>query len=124
MQKEVIEMIEKTTETALESARKIGELNQRTFEKLFQRQADLAAFYMDASTRGLELITKAKGYQDLIAGQTTLLRECGERNMAALRDGVAFANESSNEYGAMIQEGVKLAQEQAARATSMVKVAV
>jgi hypothetical protein len=124
MQKEMIEMIEKTTETALESARKIGELNQRTFEKLFQRQADLAAFYMDASTRGLELMTKAKGYQDLIAGQTILLRECGERNMAALRDGVAFANESSNEYGAMIQEGVKMAQEQAARATSMVKVAV
>lgn len=123
MQKEMIELIEKTTETAMESARKIGELNQRTFEKLFQHQADLAAFYMDASARGLELMTKAKGYQDLIAGQTTLLRECGERNMSALRDSMAFANESSTEYGAMLQEGVKLAQEQAARATSMIKVA-
>ncbi len=123
MQKEMIELIEKTTETAMESARKIGELNQRTFEKLFQHQADLAAFYMDASARGLELMTKAKGYQDLIAGQTTLLRECGERNMSALRDSMAFANESSTEYGAMLQEGVKLAQEQAARASSMIKVA-
>lgn len=123
MQKEMIELIEKTTETAMESARKIGELNQRTFEKLFQHQADLAAFYMDASARGLELMTKAKGYQDLIAGQTTLLRECGERNMSALRDSMAFANESSTEYGAMLQEGVKLAQEQAARATSIIKVA-
>ncbi|HPO59501.1 MAG TPA: phasin family protein [Anaerolineaceae bacterium] len=123
MQKEMIELIEKTTETAMESARKIGELNQRTFEKLFQHQADLAAFYMDASARGLELMTKAKGYQDLIAGQTTLLRECGERNMSALRDSMAFANESSTEYGTMLQEGVKLAQEQAARASSMIKVA-
>jgi hypothetical protein len=123
MQKEILELIEKTTETAMESARKIGELNQRTFEKLFQQQADLAAFYMDASARGLELMTKAKGYQDLLAGQTVLLRECGERNMAALREGMAFANESTTEYGAMIQEGVKLAQEQAARATSMMKVA-
>lgn len=116
-------MIEKTTETTMESARKIGELNQRTFEKLFQYQADLAAFYMDAGARGLELMTKAKGYQDLIAGQTSLLRECGERNMAALRESMAFANESSTEYGAMIQEGVKMAQEQAARASSMIKVA-
>lgn len=123
MQKEMIEMIEKTTETTMESARKIGELNQRTFEKLFQYQADLAAFYMDAGARGLELMTKAKGYQDLIAGQTSLLRECGERNMAALRESMAFANESGTEYGAMIQEGVKMAQEQAARASSMVKVA-
>ena len=123
MQKEFIEMIEKSTETALESARKVGELNQRTFEKLFQQQADLAAFYMDASARGLELMAKAKGYQDLLSGQTSLLRECGERNMAAIRDGIAFANESTTEYGAMIQEGVRMAQEQAARATSMIKVA-
>lgn len=123
MQKEIIELIEKSTETAMESARKIGELNQRTFEKLFQQQADLAGFYMDASARGLELMAKAKGYQDLIAGQTSLMRECGERNMAALREGMAFATESSNEYGAMVQEGVKMAQEQAARASSMVKVA-
>ena len=123
MQKEMIEMIEKTTETTMESARKIGELNQRTFEKLFQYQADLAAFYMDAGARGLELMTKAKGYQDLIAGQTSLLRECGERNMTALRESMAFANESSTEYDAMIQEGVKMAQEQAAKAASMVKVA-
>lgn len=124
MQKEIIELIEKSTETALESARKIGELNQRTFEKLFQQQADLAAFYMDASTRGLEMMAKAKGYQDLLAGQTALMRECGERNMSALRDGIAFANESGNEYGAMIQEGMKLAKEQAAKASSLVKLPV
>jgi len=121
MQKEFIELIEQSTETAMESARRIGELNQRTCEKLFQQQADLAAFYMDASTRGLELFTKAKGYQDLMAGQTALLRECGERNMAALREGMAFANESGNEYGAMFQEGVKVAREQATRATRMMK---
>ena len=124
MQKEIIELFEQTTETAMASARKIGELNQRTFEKLFQQQADLAAFYMDASVRGLELMTKAKGYQDLIAGQTALLRECGERNMSALREGVAFANMSGNEYGNMMEEGVKVAKDQAAKASSLVKVAL
>lgn len=121
MQKEIIELIEQSTETAMESARRIGELNQRTFEKMFQYQADLAAFYMDAGARGLDLITKAKGYQDLMAGQTALLRECGERNMAALREGMAFANESGNEYGAMFQEGLKVAREQATRAASLMK---
>ena len=83
MQKQIIEMFEQTTATAMESARKIGELNQRTFDKMFQQQADLAAFFMDASARGMELMTKAKGYQDLMAGQTALLRECGERGITA-----------------------------------------
>jgi hypothetical protein len=119
MQKQMIEMFEKSTETALESARKIGELNQRTFDKMFQQQAELAAFFMDASARGLELMTKAKGYQDLLAGQTALLRECGERGIAAVRTGVTFATESSAEYGELAQEGFKVAQEQMAAASSL-----
>ncbi len=122
MQKEIIELFEKTTETAMTSARKIGELNQRTFEKLFQQQADLAAFYVDASVRSLELLAKAKGYQELVAGQTALLRECGERNMAALRQGVSFANASGNEYGALVEEGVKQAKDQAATVSTLVKI--
>lgn len=124
MQKEFIELIEQSTEAAMESARRLGELNQRTFEKLFQQQADLAAFYMDAGARAMELMTKAKGYQDLLAGQTALLRECGERCLSAMREGMAFAQASGNEYGAVFQENLKRAQEQAARAGNMMKVAL
>jgi len=119
MQKQIIEMFEQSTETALESARKIGELNQRTFDKLFQQQTELAAFFMDASARSLELMTRAKGYQDLLAGQTTLLRECGERGIAAVREGMTFATESSAEYGNLAQEGIKIAQEQMAQVSSL-----
>jgi predicted RNA-binding Zn ribbon-like protein len=103
----------------MESARKIGELNQRTFDKMFQQQAELAAFFMDASARGLEMITKAKGYQDLMAGQTALLRECGERGITAVRSGVTFATESSAEYSNMAQESFKVAQEQMAQVSSL-----
>jgi hypothetical protein len=119
MQKQMIEMFEKSTETAMESARKIGELNQRTFDKMFQQQAELAAFFMDASARGLEMMTKAKGYQDLMAGQTALLRECGERGITAVRSGVTFATESSAEYSNMAQESFKVAQEQMAHVSSL-----
>ena len=119
MQKQIIEMFEQSTATAMESARKIGELNQRTFDKMFQQQADLAAFFMDASARGMELMTKAKGYQDLMAGQTALLRECGERGITAVRTSIDFANESTTEYGNLVQESIKVAQEQAAKASSL-----
>lgn len=119
MQKHMIEMFEKSTETALESARKVGALNQRTFDKLVQQQAELAAFFMDAGARSLELMTQAKGYQDLMAGQTALLRECGERGISAVRSGVEFANASSAEYGNLAQENIKLAQEQMTQAASL-----
>ena len=119
MQKEVIEMFEKSTESAMEASRKVSELNLRTFDKLFQQQADFAAFYMDASVRSMELFTKAKGYQDLMAGQVAIMRECGERCISAVRDSMAFANETATEYGSMTQEGIKQAQEKMAEATSL-----
>ncbi len=109
---QVIEIIEKSNETVFEAVRKITELNLRTFDKMFQQQSEMAAFYMDASARGMELMTKAKGYQDLMAGQTTLARELGERNMAAVRTGMTDVYATSSEYSNLIQEGIKLAQEQ------------
>jgi phasin family protein len=119
MQKQIFEIFEKSTETAMESARKIGELNQRTFETMFQQQAELATFFMDASARSLELMAKAKGYQDLMAGQTALMRECGERGLAAVRTGISFATDSSAEYGNLAKENFKVAQEQMAQVSSL-----
>ena len=118
MQKEILSLIEQSTESALDAARKVGALNQRTFDKLFQQQADLAAFYMDASARSMEMLTKAKGFQDLMAGQMSLMRECGERCVSASREGIAFATEAAGEYNALAQEGMKQAQEQMAKAVS------
>lgn len=121
MQKQMIEMFEQSTATAMESARKIGELNQRTFDKMFQQQADLAAFFMDAGARSLELMTKAKGYQDLLAGQTALMRECGERGITAVRGNIDLATESSTEYSNLTQESFKVAQEQMTEAASSLR---
>ena len=119
MQKDVIEIIEKSNESVLEAIRKITELNMRTFDKMFQQQAELAAYYMDASSRGMELITKAKGYQDLMAGQTALAREIGERNLSVVRNGMTDLQATGTEYGNLIQDGVKLAKEQATQASEV-----
>jgi len=116
--KDMIEMIEQSTETAMESARKVAELNLRTFDKYFQQQTELAAFYMEIGTRGLEMMAKAKGYQDWLAGQTALLRECNERGLDALRQGYAMANEAGAAYGDLAQAGIQQARQQAAQASS------
>jgi len=118
MQKQVTEMIEKSNETVLEAIRKLAELNMRTFDKMFQQQADLAAYYMDAGTRGMELVTKAKGYQDLMAGQTALARELGERSIAAVRTGMTDIYATSSEYSSLLQDGIKLATEQVSQVSA------
>lgn len=112
MHKQMMEMIEQSAETALESARRWGACNLRVFDRLFQQQADLAAFYLDAGARGLALASAAKGYQELMAGQAALLRECGERNVDALRQGVSLGKASGDEYGTLAREGYQQVREQ------------
>jgi hypothetical protein len=114
MQKEMLELITKSTETAMEAARKLSELNMRSFEAMLQQQAEMFGAYMDMTTKSIEVAGKAKGVQELISGQTELSREFGERGMETLRKNVAAASATGAEYGALLQEGVKTAQEQMA----------
>lgn len=112
--KPMITLFEQSTEFTLQSARRIAETNARAFDQMLRQQTELAAHYLDLGTRGIDLMSKAKGYQDLLAGQGALLRECGERGLDSLRQGYTLANEIGTVYGELAQEGVKLAREQAA----------
>lgn len=118
MQKEMTELFAKSTETAMEATRKLGELNLRTMERLLQQQAEMAGIYMDIAARGLELFGKAKGMQELVQGQAELTRECGERGMETLRKGLSLVNETGAEYGDLAKAGMKVAQEQYAQVAS------
>lgn len=123
MQKEMIEMFTKNSEAAMVAAKKLGELNLRTMDRLLAQQTELANIYMDISAKSLELFGKAKGVQELVNGQAELTRECGERCMTVLRNGMSMVNESGAEYGALVQAGVKTAQEQISEAADSLKAA-
>lgn len=123
MQKEMIDMLSKNTEGAMEAAKKIGELNLRTMDRLMQQQNEMMALYMDITTRSLDLLGKAKGVQELSKGQTELSREFSERSLEVLRKGMDMVNETGAEYGALVKEGVQTAQTQAAEIAKNMKVA-
>ncbi|MFZ5483809.1 MAG: phasin family protein [Pseudomonadota bacterium] len=112
MQNEFIDLIAKSTESGLETARKLSELNMRTFEMLLQQQSAMLNAYMDLATKSLEIAGKAKGVQELVEGQTQLGREFGERGMDLLKKNMAAMNEAGNEYGTLVQDSLKSAQSQ------------
>ncbi|NTV96271.1 MAG: hypothetical protein HGA75_12785 [Thiobacillus sp.] len=76
--------------------------------------AEMVSTCMEMTTKSIETAGKAKGVQELISGQAELSREYSERGMEALRKNFAAATETSAEYGALVQEGVKTAQDQLA----------
>lgn len=118
MQKDLIELFNKTTETSLEAARKIGELNLRTFEMFLQQQATVLGACLELSSKSFDVASKAKGMQELVEGQTQIGREMSERGMEILRKGMTAVNETSAEYAGLVQANVKSAQDQFSAATS------
>ncbi|MGF1545984.1 MAG: phasin family protein [Thiotrichales bacterium] len=121
MQKEMFELATKMTQSVLDSAQKLSELNVKTMEKGFTQQSELMSAYFDASTKGLELMSKAKGYQDLLAGQAQLVRELGDTVMASVKQGAAVMNETRTEYAALVETNVKTAQDQIAEVSKVTR---
>ncbi|MGF1644947.1 MAG: phasin family protein, partial [Thiotrichales bacterium] len=111
-QKELFELATKMSQSVLDSAQKLSELNVKTLDKVVAQQSALASAYFDASTKGLELMSKAKGYQELLAGQAQLMRELGETVMNSVKQGASTLNEVRTEYSALAETNVKVAQEQ------------
>lgn len=117
--KEFFEVFETSMQSMLDAGKKLAELNLRTFDLAVQHQAELAGIYMDANVKGLEMAGKSKGFQDLMAGQAGLLRECGERCMESSRKAMNLVSESRSQYGELVEENMKLAQAQIARMSSV-----
>lgn len=117
--KELFEVFESSMQSMLDSSKKLAELNLRSFDMAMQHQANLVGIYMDHGIKGLELAGKSKGFQDLLAGQAGLLRECGESCMESGRKAVELATETRNQYGALAEENIKLVQAQITRVTSV-----
>lgn len=118
MQKEMIDLFNKNTEAVMEAAKKLGELNMRTLDRVIAQQNEIIGLYMDFAGRSMDLMAHAKGMQELANGQVELGRELSERGVEVLRKSAELANETGNEYGAMVQEGVKAAQEQLTKASA------
>ena len=114
MQKEMLELFTKSVEINMETARKMGELNQRTYEFMLQQQASMLKAFLEATTGSVEAATAAKDVQELVEGQAKVGGELGDRGMEILRTGIAKANEAVNDYGNLVQESAKVAQEQLA----------
>lgn len=119
MQKELAELFEQSTEAAMESARKAGALNLRVFEQAFRQQAEIATFWADVGARSLDAFLKTKGTQDLLAAQSSLLRECSEQSLESVRRGVTLMRESAEDYANLFQDNLRAAQAHTRRAAGL-----
>ncbi|AGA32912.1 phasin [Thioalkalivibrio nitratireducens DSM 14787] len=94
MQNQMFDAYNEMAQGVFEALRKLGEINMRAGERLLQQQLDLTNTMLEASTKGMELMTKAKGYQELMAGQAKLAQDYGQEWLKGYRGAVEVLAEA------------------------------
>jgi hypothetical protein len=116
--KEMFELMNQMGESAIETSRRLAEINQTTMEKLMAQQMELMDAWMVAGVKNLELMGKAKGYQEVVSGQADVAREYGQKVLAGCKNGSELLSEARDSSTKVVDEAVRSAGETVKKATS------
>jgi len=104
--KETIETVNELAGNGFHALRELGEINQRAFDRMLDKQVTLMNIWMDAGMQQIKLATQAKGLQELMTGNLTIGKAVAEKLMAESRDGLEMAAETRDELRAWWESGV------------------
>ena len=119
MQNEILEMVNQFNDSVLASAKRITELNMRTFEQFANKQAQVVNECFESGAKQMEVLTTAKDYKEAMSAQSELLKGCNEKYLANLRDTAEMMAEVRDEYAGLVEEAVKLANDSVEKASEL-----
>ncbi len=104
--KETIDAVNEFAGNGYEALRQLGEINQRAFDRLMDKQFSVMNIWMDAGMQQIKMATEAKGLQDLMTGNLALSKTVAEKLMAENRETLEMAAETRDELRAWWESGV------------------
>ena len=107
MTNDFFDTFSQTTETAFETARKIGEANLKCAEKLWRGQVELATSLFKATREGSEKVFGTKDPQAFASNQAELAQECGQILLEGCKAYGDVLSETGKSYGQVFEAGVK-----------------
>jgi hypothetical protein len=116
--KEMFELMNRMSQSAYDTSRRLAEINQGALEKLMNQQMELVDAWIDAGVRNLDLMGKAKGYQEVVSGQAELVRDYGQKVLAGCKSGSEVLSEARDSATKLMDEAVRNAGEEVKEATS------
>jgi len=109
MQNQMFDAYNEMAQGAFEAMRKLGEINMRAGERLFQQQLDLTNTMLSTSAQGMEGLTKAKGYQELVTAQAKLAQGYGQECLKNYRDAVEVLTEARDAAAEVMDQQMQAA---------------
>jgi phasin family protein len=121
MQNQMFDAYNELAQSSFEAMRKLGEINMRATERLFQQQLDLTNTMLETSAKGTEGATKAKGYQELVSSQAKLTQEYGQEWLKNYRSAIEVLTEARDSAAEVMDKQMQLASKNMQAAGETVK---
>ncbi len=119
MQNEILEMVNEFNENMYASAKRLAEINMRTFETMATKQAAILNDCLESSAKQYEVLSTAKDYKDALAAQSELVKGCNEKFMGNVRETTEMMTSVRDELTGLVEEAVKYTSESVEKAGEM-----
>jgi phasin family protein len=106
MQNDILKNIETLNKATIEAAKRLGDINMRTFEKLAQRNIEAATDYLDGSMAQLKVMAESKDIQVAAKEQARLGTELNEKFVAHAKNTAEVLNEVKGELNDWAKDGM------------------
>jgi|GEM_PF-416314 colicin import membrane protein len=124
MQNAMMDLFKQLNDNAMSSAKRVGELNMKTFETLTAKQTALLSSCFEAGTKNADALSKAKDPKEVFAMQQEVLKSCGEKWLANVREAAELLTATRDELVAIAEEAAKQASQTTEKATELSKQAL
>jgi phasin family protein len=109
MQNQMFDAYNEMVQSSFEALRKLGEINMRAGERLFQQQLDLTNSVLEVNAKGMEAVNKAKGYQELVSGQAKLAQDYGQEVLKGYRAAIEVLTEARDSAAEVMDQQMQKA---------------
>jgi phasin family protein len=106
MHNDILKNIETLNKATIESAKRLGEINMRAFEKLTQRNIEATTDYLDGSMQQFKLMGESKDIQATAKEQARLGTELNEKFVEHAKKTAEVLTEVKGELTDWAQDGM------------------
>lgn len=107
MSTEIIENMNKFGKSSYDAMKELYDINTKIVGQMYEQQMAFINLSMECATSQMEMVSKSKGYKDIVSGQTTLINEASEKAQGIARNTVDIMNESKDDVSAWVEKGVE-----------------
>ncbi|HSR62806.1 MAG TPA: phasin family protein [Gammaproteobacteria bacterium] len=110
MANEIYDNVNKAARSTYDSMKALYDIQNNIAEQVFEQQLAVINLGVDYTSRQLKLASEARGYKELLNGQTEIVSDFGTKVQGITRNTIDILNESRDELSAWYEKGVKEAE--------------